>query len=155
MNLQTVIELLANRRLDRRIKFRGLDISIETDKGNVRQGVDKNGKKWKVTMTWPYGYCRMSQGTDGDHIDVFIGPNEKAKYVYVIHIKDINTGKYDEDKCMLGFNSAKEAKVALLENYNNPKFYDGMDILSFEEFKCKVLSTKNNPQKIVAMYENI
>src|SRR5712675_2337109 len=102
MNLRTTLDLLANRKLHDRIKVRGLSISIENRKGSIRKGVDKNGKAWKVKMTWPYGYIRNSMGVDGDHVDCFIGPNENAKQVYIIHRQDPDTKKYDEDKCLLG-----------------------------------------------------
>jgi hypothetical protein len=151
MNLQSLIQLFANRKLDGRVNFRGLKISIENKKGSIRQGIDKDGKPWKTRMTWPYGYARLTEGVDnGDHLDVFIGPNENAKMVYIIHVKDITNGKFDEDKCFLGFNSAIDAKKAFLENYNNPEFYGGMDSLPFEKFKEKALATRGNPKKIVA-----
>src|SRR6267142_1782052 len=102
MNLQTTLDLLANRKLHDRIKFRGLSISIENRKGSIRKGVDKNGKAWKVKMTHAYGYIRMTEGVDGDHVDCFIGPNENAKNVYIIHRQDPGMKVYDEDKCMVG-----------------------------------------------------
>jgi hypothetical protein len=150
MNLQSLIQLFANRKLDGRVNFRGLKISIENKKGSIRQGIDKNGKPWSIRLSFDYGYCQMSQGTDGDHADVFVGPNKNAKNVYVIHIKDPSTGKYDEDKSFLGFDSASEAKKAFLENYNSDKFYDSMDTIPFDSFKKKVLATKDNPRKLVA-----
>lgn len=150
MNLVQLLDVLANRKLHKRLKFRGLDISIENRKGSIRQGVGTDGKPWKTKLTYDYGYARMTEGVDGDHVDVFIGPNENADNVYVIHTKDIKTGDFDEDKCMLGFNSASEAKKAFLENYDNPDFFLGMDTMSFDKFKKKVLATKDNPQKLVA-----
>lgn len=150
MNLVQTIDILAQRKLHARIKFRGLNISIENRKGSTRSGVSKEGVPWKVTMTAPYGYFRNSMGVDGDHVDCFVGPNEMAKQVYVIHAKNPSTGKYDEDKVMVGFESAIEAKKVFLENYSDPGFYGSMDSISWDKFKEKVLATKDKPMKIVA-----
>jgi len=151
MNLSTLCEIQANRKLHGRLVFRGLNISVETKKGATRKGVSPSGKKWSVKMTWPYGYIRNTMGVDGDHVDCFIGPNEQARLVYVMHVNKAGTfDKYDEDKCMLGFNTAKEAKQALLENYSDPRFFGGMDAIPFEQFKESVLKTKAHPQKLAA-----
>jgi hypothetical protein len=132
------------------MEFRGLNISIETDKGEYRHWYDVGAKKaGKTKMTYPYGYIRRTKGVDGDHVDCYIGPNVDAPKVYVVHQQkapDFNT--YDEDKCMLGFNSADEAKKAYLANFNNDRFFGSMTILSFEEFKRKALRTMKRPEKI-------
>jgi hypothetical protein len=148
--LKSKKELDAARKLEGRTEFRGLDISIETDKGSVRKGIGKDGKPWEVKMTYPYGYIRMTQGVDGDHHDVFLGDDEDAENVYVVHTNEPTTGEYDEDKSFVGFPSAEAAKKAFLENYSNPKFFGSMDTLPFEKFKEKVLQTKDDPQRIAA-----
>lgn len=153
MNLVNLLEVLANRKLHGRLKFRGLDISIENRKGSIRSGIDKNGKPWSVKMTYDYGYIRRSQGVDGDHVDCFVGPDLDAKFVYVIHRQDPDTKAYDEDKCMIGFSSPKVAKDAFNENYDKPGNFGGIDIIPFEKFKEKVLATKDKPQKLAAKGE--
>ena len=150
MNLATTLDILANRKLHKRINFRGLNISIENRKGSIRKGVDKNGKLWQTKMTFDYGYLKMTEGVDGDHVDCFVGPDENAKFVYVIHRQDPDTKSYDEDKVMLGFSSSKAAVKAFNENYDKPGNFGGMDIIPFDKFKEKVLATKDKPQKIVA-----
>jgi hypothetical protein len=148
--------ILAQRKLDGRTTFRGLDISIENKVGSVREGVDKHtGKEWSVVMKYPYGYIRMTEGVDGDHVDCFIGPNEDAEFVYVIHQNDVHTGKYDEDKCMLGFDSLDAAKKAYHANYTLPeklrsKLIRSVDTIPFEKFKEKVLATRGKPTQIAA-----
>jgi hypothetical protein len=137
-------------RLSRRMEFRGLKISVETDKGESRHWYDPHNKEKGTTkMKYPYGYIRMTKGIDGDHVDVYVGPNENAKNVYVVHQqKAPNFDKYDEDKCMLGFNSADEAKKAYLDHYNDDRFFGSMTVMPFEQFKKKVLGTFKRPQKI-------
>src|SRR5690242_13318940 len=92
-------------------KFAGMDVVIENPKGSARSGVDKSGKPWSVTMQSDYGYLRRANGQDGEGLDVFLGPDERAENVYVIHQNQPDTGKYDEDKCMAGFGSPEAAKA--------------------------------------------
>lgn len=136
--------------LARRMKFRDLDISIETDKGEYRHWYDVGAKKeGKTKMTYPYGYIRRTQGVDGDHVDCYIGPNPDAPNVYVVHqMKAPDFKKYDEDKCMLGFDNADAAKRAYLANFSNDKFFGSMTTMPFDDFKKKALRTMNNPQKL-------
>jgi hypothetical protein len=137
-------------RLSRRMEFRGLKISVETDKGELRHWYDPHNKeKGSTKMRYPYGYIRRTEGLDGDHVDVYVGPNENAENVYVVHQqKAPNFNKYDEDKCMLGFDSADAAKKAYLAHYNDDRFFGSMTVMPFEQFKTKVLATFKRPAKI-------
>jgi hypothetical protein len=154
MNLLLTIN--ARYKLHGRTEFNGLQISVETDAGRTRSGVGSDGKKWSVKMTHPYGYIRNTMGVDGDHVDCFIGPDQSAKNVYVMHVtKGPDYKKYDEDKCMLGFPSAAAAKKALLDNYSNPKFFGSMTTMLFDEFKKRVLETKDRPQKLTKIEQAV
>lgn len=44
--------------LHSRLKWRGLNISIENGVGSVREGVDGNGKPWRVRMKVPYVHTK-------------------------------------------------------------------------------------------------
>lgn len=134
-------------KLQDRIKFQGMDISIENKKGSYRKGKDKNGHEWKIKMKYSYGYARKTEGKDGDKLDVYVGDNENAKFVYVIHQNDPDSGQYDEDKCMLGFNSKEEAKKAYLAHYDRPGFFGSMTEMSIEEFKKKAYKTLHGSKK--------
>jgi hypothetical protein len=142
-----LVQLLAQRALEGKIVFQGLQVSIENGKGSVRKGVGKDGKPWSVKMTWPYGYIRRTAGVDGDHVDCFIGPNLQATTAYVVHTKEPTTGGYDEDKCMLGFDSAAAAKKAFLENYSSAKFFGSMDEIPMDRFKEKVWPRKTGQRR--------
>lgn len=120
--------------LSRRCKWHGLDISIETDKGETRSGTDPDGNTWTTTMAYPYGYLRRTRGVDGDHLDCYLGPDEDAAYVYVIHQIDPTSGKYDEDKVMLDFSNEDAAKRAFLRHYDTPAFYGSMTRIHAAEF---------------------
>lgn len=114
-----------------RMKYFGMDISLENKAGDVREGTDADGHAWKRTMHFDYGYVRGTEGVDGDHLDVYIGPDTtNAREAYIVHQLDPVTGKYDEDKVMLGFSSQTQAKTAYLKQYDRPGFYGGMTSMS-------------------------
>ena len=127
-------------KLQGRTKLYGMDISIENKKGSYRSGVDGDGHKWKCLMHYDYGYIRGTVGTDGDHVDCYIGPAKDSNKVYVIHQNSPITHKYDEDKCMLCFESADAAKKGYMKQYDRPGFFGSMDILTVEQFKSYVFS---------------
>lgn len=100
------------------IDFQGLQIDVENVKGSVREG-----KGWKSEMFFHYGEIRNTEGVDGDKLDVYVGDNHDSSIVVVIHQHDPESGKYDEDKVMLGFGSVEEAIGAYKKQYSHPGFY--------------------------------
>ena len=127
----------------------GLDISIENRVGSIRRWKNRNGDSGQIKMKHAYGYIRRTQGVDGDHVDCFIGPNPDATHAYVIHAMAVpDFKKYDEDKCMLGFDSAEEAKRAFLDNYSDPRFFGSLHSIPMDKFIRKVLATQKHPQMI-------
>ena len=99
-------------------------------------------------MHYDYGYIRGTEGTDGDHVDCYIGDNEDAENVYIIHQNDPVTNKYDEDKCMLGFNTLEEAKEAYRKQYDRPGFLGSISTMAMDEFKEYVLAKENHAKRI-------
>lgn len=93
-------------------RWNGLDLSVETAKGQTRSGKGPDGTEWSVTMPANYGYFKRTEGADGDHVDFYMGDNEASDQVFVIDQVDAETGAFDEHKVMLGFNSAVEARAA-------------------------------------------
>lgn len=135
----------------RHVRFQGLDIAIENPKGSVRSGVDRGGKAWSIKMHADYGYVNGSMGVDGDQVDVFIGPQADAETVYIVTtMSPPNFIKRDENKCMLGYGSAAEAKSAFLAHYDDKRFFGSMLSMPVDEFKAKVLATKDKPAMIKA-----
>lgn len=143
-------------KLQGRVDFQGLPVSIENRKGSYRHWKDHfNGTEGKTLMKYAYGYVRGTLGTDGDEVDVYVGPNEKSDKVFVItQMKTPEFKEVDEQKCMLGFNSAKEAKKAYIDHYDNPKFFGSMKEMSLNEFKSK-LKTKGKLIKCAKLWYNI
>lgn len=131
--LRKPIKDAAAEHIQEEIVFAGLSIAVENPVGSVRWG-----DNWEVTMRNAYGYVNGSEGVDGDEVDVFLGPDENAPNVYVVHTK----GGDPEDKAMLGFGSAAEAKAAFEVNYSNKgEFFDSMDKVPLEEFRRKIFSS--------------
>lgn len=126
-------------KLHNRYRYQGMDISIENRKGSYRHWKDEQGNEGKSKMCCDYGYIRRTLGNDGDHIDCFVRPEVVSDIVFIIHQNDPKTGKYDEDKVMLGFTNGKDAKQAYLSHYDTPKFFGSMDQMMIDEFKDKVL----------------
>ena len=100
-------------------RIHGLEVSIENPKGSTRSGTDPDGNRWEQTLTAHYGYIRRTEGADGDHVDVFIGPRPEAEVVFVINQLDPRTGEFDEHKGVLGCLTRQEAKELYLSNYED------------------------------------
>jgi len=109
------------------------------------------GEAGKTKMLYAYGYIRRTKGLDGDHVDVFVGPNEKAESVYVIMTnKAPDFVMADEEKCMLGFDTQDDAKAAFLKHYDKPGFFRSIAKMSFAKFEKRVFETYDGTRKKVA-----
>ena len=105
------------------IDFQGILIDVENKKGSVRRGEAPDGTPWETHMHAHYGEIRNTKGTDKDALDVYVGPNHDSSLVVVIHQNDPESGAYDEDKVMIGFDSEEEAIGAYKKQYDRPGFY--------------------------------
>lgn len=128
-------------KLQGEMSFQGLDIAVENKPGSVRKGVDKDGKPWRTVMKWPYGYIRGTKGADGEEVDCYVGVVKDAPKAFVVHQKK-DDGSYDEDKVMLGFESAQAARKGYLEHYNTDKFLGPIKAVAMDRFKKLVESGK-------------
>lgn len=133
------------------VKVSGFDIAIENAKGSVRKGIDSDGEAWETTMPANYGYIKRTEGADGDNVDVYIGDNPDAQEVFIVDQIDPVTGKFDEHKVMMGFNSSKEAGDAYKNAFSDGKgvsrigAVEGMSIEKFKEW----LKTSDTKKPIV------
>jgi len=103
------------------ISFQGLPISIETRKGQTRSGTSPDGRKWSVKLPYDYGYIKRTEGADGDHVDVCIGPDHQSEHVFIVDQQDHRTGKFDEHKVMLGYRTKSEAEHAYMAGFSDGK----------------------------------
>ena len=136
------------RRLADKCIFQGLHISVENSAGDERSGTSKDGTPWSTTMQYPYGYILGTTGTDGEHLDCYVGPDKEAKNAFVIRQKNPDTGAYDEDKVMLGFSSVKEAKEIYLAHYDNPNFFDSIRTIPMDAFIALLKHQKGKKLKL-------
>ena len=143
-------DLRKARKLHKRYAFAGMQISVENAKGTTRRWYDPHGKETGSTrMAYDYGYIRRTEGTDGDHVDVYVGPNKESEKVYIVNqMKKPGFTAFDEQKVMLGFNTAQEAKTAYLAHYNSPRFFGSMLSVGLDWFKRKVLDKENHGEAI-------
>jgi hypothetical protein len=122
-------------------EFQGLSIAIENKPGSVRKWTSPDGEGGETRMKYAYGYVKRTHGTDGDELDVFLGPDPRAKNVYTVHQLDPATGRYDETKSFLGFSSAKQVKEVFDAHYDREGFFGWMDGMSIDHFKRWIGST--------------
>lgn len=126
----------------KQVTWQGLTMKLEYLDGEERSGVSKEGKKWSRTMKGSYGYMpgTYGKGADGEAIDVYLSPkagDEVAKSVYKIRQLRKDDGKFDEDKFMVGYASADDAKKAFLSNMPKWAFGDITE-MSMDSFKTLV-----------------
>lgn len=94
------------------VKLHGLDIAIETPKGGIRRS-KKDGPQWESPpMPADYGRIKGSTNSDGEEMDVYIGPNPGSNKAFVINQIDPETSDHDEFKTLIGFDSLDEAEAA-------------------------------------------
>lgn len=135
------------------IGFKGLTIHVENAPGSVREG-----KGWRTEMKLPYGEILSTRGTDGDKLDVYVGPWSDAENAYIVHQNFVGgpkDGKYDEDKVMLGFRSADEAKAAYLAHYSSPKFFRSITAMAFPLFKKAILRKEAHGEKFASAWGGV
>lgn len=131
--------------------FQGLPVAIENPAGSLRTW--KDGDDIGTTeMLFDYGFIEGVDGSDGEELDVYLGPDETAPDVHVVHQRRApwGQGDHDEDKTMLGFADAGAAKAAYLAHRNDgDRAWGGMSVIPLDTFKRK-LRTREGTGKIRA-----
>ncbi len=142
--------LIKAHKLHGHIAFHGLDISVENRMGSIRQWKDPHNSESGMTrMKRPYGYIKGTLGQDGDHYDVFVGPHRDAPNVFIVsQMKAPDFTEHDEEKALIGFLTEAEATEFYHLHYNDPRFLGKITVMPFEEFKAKVMRTRNNPSPL-------
>jgi N12 class adenine-specific DNA methylase/adenine-specific DNA methylase len=120
------------------VKWNGLNLSIENPKGSTRSGVDADGEPWSVTMSAAYGYLKLTEGADGEHLDIYMGDKPESGKVFVIDQNEIPSGKFDEHKVVLGVTTRAEAEKlydAHFSDSKGPQRRAAVTEMSVDEFK--------------------
>lgn len=115
--------------------FNGLSVNVENPAGTERVGVNDKGEEWRTKMEYDYGFISSAKGEGGEGLDVYLGPDEESKKVYVVHQNDPESGEYDEDKVMLGFASKDQAKRIYLNHYDSDDYFGSITTIDFSEFE--------------------
>lgn len=118
------------------IEFQGLNITIENPKGSIRSGIGEDGKPWSSSLGADYGYIKRTTGADGEQVDVYVGPNHTAPYVWLIDQAGSTPGEFDEHKALLGFLSEALALAAYRTSFSDAKDRVGaVSQLTMAEFR--------------------
>lgn len=135
------------------VNIQGLNITIENAKGATRSGKDASGKTWSCKLPEHYGYIKGSEGADGDHLDVYVGPHIKSDKVFVVNQIDLRTGKFDETKSLIGFRNLKHALETYAKAFSDGKGLERVGSIvpcTIKEFKEWVRSDKHHKPYIGA-----
>lgn len=124
-----VKEKRANDPVKRKVKVQGVPIWLEWLKGETRE-YKKNGTvKYSRLMEADYGYIPGTRDSDGEELDVYLGPDRSARNAYVIRQMK-KTGGFDEHKVMVGYPSKSAAKASYLAHMSGcPECFGGMQAI--------------------------
>jgi phage-related protein (TIGR01555 family) len=118
-----------------KLKIGDMTVAVENPRGTIRQGMDIDGNGWSQKMPHHYGYIRGTKGADDEEMDCFIGHNMDSQRVFVINQNGLD-GKFDEHKCMIGFDSADQAKEAYANSFSKDwKGFDSIVPMSMGQFR--------------------
>lgn len=114
--------------------FNGLPINIEYNVGDVKEGKSPvDGQSFSIEYQYPYGEIKLTEGEDGEPVDVYIGQDKDSDKVFVVHQLN-QDGEFDEDKVFLGFSSEAEVKRAYQDH--GPEWgFGSMEELTFDQFE--------------------
>lgn len=140
------LKMLTEAKLHKSMVFGGMNISIEVPAGGCRTGKSRDGKEWSHKIGAHYGYIKGTHSPDGEHLDCYVRKNPKrdAK-VYVVHQLSVDGAKFDEDKVMLGFASAAEARKMFKDCTFKPTImYGGMSEFTLDHFRIMAYSASRS-----------
>lgn len=143
-------EKRANDPIKRKIKVQGVPVWLEWLKGETRE-YKKDGKvKYSRLMKADYGYIPGTSDSDGEELDVYVGPDRTAKNAYVIRQMK-RTGGFDEHKVMLGYSSKSAAKSSYLEHMGHcPESFGGMQAIPVKSLVTLFGDNKGHKEKTAA-----
>lgn len=127
----------------------GLDVTIENPAGSRRRA------EWPP-LAAHYGYVKGTEGADGDHVDLFVRPGTPDDWTGTIYVIDQidPQGRFDEHKCMLGFDDERQATQTYLANFT-PGWRLGpvtaMSLPTFKDWLRDADTTAPAARKIVAL----
>lgn len=119
----------ANDPIKKKIKVQGVPICLEWLKGETREYKKGGVVKYKRLMEADYGYIPGTVDSDGEELDVYVGPDREARNAYVIRQMK-RTGGFDEHKVMVGYSSKSSAKASYVHHMGGtPERFGGMQAI--------------------------
>ncbi len=127
-NGQFTGELLkvANDPIKKKIRVGGVPVWLEWLKGETREYKKDGVVKYRRHMEADYGYIPGTTDSDGEELDVYVGPDRDASKAYVIR-QMRKSGGFDEHKVMMGYSSKSAAKASYMHHMRDcPECFGGM-----------------------------
>lgn len=116
----------ANDPVKKKINVKGVPVWIEWEKGETRRYKNKGVVKYERLMEADYGYIPGTLDSDGEELDVYVGPDRTSSTAYVVKQMK-KDGTFDEHKVMLGYASAAAARASYDHHMSNtPEKFGGM-----------------------------
>jgi len=132
-----------------KMDFQGIPINVDRPKGFVMLGKDALGTPWSRRYRYDYGHIPKTLGGDGDGLDVFLGPDKKAKHAYWA-VQRKQDGSFDEYKVFLGFDSRDEA-AAVYRKHIPKKLLAGLMTIRIEMMKAMLGKNPTEHIKVAAL----
>lgn len=126
----------------------GIGVVIEAEPGSYRSGLDENGIPWSSHMgSTAYGFIPETEGLDGDALDVFVGPDRRAKTLFVLkQVRHDDDSALDELKLFLGFRSLEAAKAEWMRIVGRPELDGGWNVGDLDMLRSFFAANKFKPQ---------
>lgn len=142
-----VREKRANDPIKRKIKVQGIPIWLEWLKGETREYKKDGVVKYRRLMQADYGYIPGTIDSDGEELDVYLGPDRTARNAYVIRQMK-KTGGFDEHKVMIGYSSKSAAKDSYLAHMSHcPECFGGIQAIPVKSLMVLYGDNKGSKEK--------
>ena len=125
------------------VQAHGLTIHVDRHEGTVLTGTGPDGKPYEVVQKGDYGFLPDVNGDDGEGYDVYLGSEPKVERVFVVTQVKASTGKYDEQKAMLGFRTKGEAE-GHYKAHTHPDMFGRIGALSLAAFHRQLSEHKES-----------
>jgi hypothetical protein len=138
---------VANDPIKKKINVGGVPIWIEWKKGETRLYKKGGVVKYERLMKADYGYIPGTMDSDGEELDVYVGPDRTSKRAYVIKQLKKN-GSHDENKVMIAFSSKQDAKDCYLYHMGGTKeHFGGMQDIPLSSLVALFGANKGHKEK--------
>jgi hypothetical protein len=138
----------ANDPIKKKIKVQGVPICLEWLKGETREYKKGGVVKYKRLMAADYGYIPGTVDSDGEELDVYVGPDREARNAYVIRQMK-KTGGFDEHKVMIGYPSKGAAKASYVHHMGGtPERFGGMHAIPVSSLVALFGDNKAQKEKV-------